>query len=288
MVCWSHSGAAEGLALAHVVQRELAAPAGSGPPPSRPGRCARSGSSSSPSRSPCPPRPAGWRRGCARCRAPARRCRRTASRSSSARGRRVKPGVPFSTMNIDMSRLPGPVLAAMKYRSAWTPLVMNILVPLSTQSSPSRLARGADARHVGAGARLGDAHGGDQLAGDHAAQVLVLLRRVARVVQVRAGHVGVDQHGDDEAGEGGLRQRLGEHQVGQRVGARAPPYSPRTSGRAGRPAPMRRSTSRGTKPCSSQASACGSTSLRDEARDLVAQQLVFGVCRRWSWSSASG
>jgi hypothetical protein len=26
--------------------------------------------------------------------------------------------------------------------------------------------RGADARHVGAGARLGDAHGGDQLAGD--------------------------------------------------------------------------------------------------------------------------
>ena len=51
-----------------------------------------------------------------------------------------KPGVPFSTMNMEMSRLPGPDLAAMKYRSACTPLVMNILVPLSTQSSPSRLA----------------------------------------------------------------------------------------------------------------------------------------------------
>jgi hypothetical protein len=38
------------------------------------------------------------------------------------------------------------------------------------------------------------------------------------VVQVRAGHVGVDQHGDDEAGVGGLAQRLGKHQVGQRVG----------------------------------------------------------------------
>jgi hypothetical protein len=52
----------------------------------------------------------------------------------------VKPGVPFSTMNIDMSRLPVPVLAATKYRLACTPLVMNILVPLSTHSSPSRRA----------------------------------------------------------------------------------------------------------------------------------------------------
>src|SRR5512133_762152 len=47
-----------------------------------------------------------------------------------------KPGVPFSTMNIDMSRLPLPVFAATKYRLACTPLVMNILVPLSTHSPP--------------------------------------------------------------------------------------------------------------------------------------------------------
>ena len=52
----------------------------------------------------------------------------------------LKPGVPFSTMNIDMACRASPVLAAMKYKSACTPLVMNILVPLSTQWSPSRLA----------------------------------------------------------------------------------------------------------------------------------------------------
>jgi hypothetical protein len=56
----------------------------------------------------------------------------------------VKPGVPFSTMNIDMpwrdSVAPSGVLAAMKYRSACTPLVMNIFVPLSTQCSPSALS----------------------------------------------------------------------------------------------------------------------------------------------------
>jgi hypothetical protein len=45
----------------------------------------------------------------------------------------LNPGVPFSTMNIETSRLPGPVFAATKYRSACTPLVMNILVPFSTQ-----------------------------------------------------------------------------------------------------------------------------------------------------------
>ena len=60
---------------------------------------------------------------------------------SSARPTR-KPGVPFSTMNIDMpwrdAAAPGcGVLAAMKYRSACTPLVMKSLVPFRTQWSPS-------------------------------------------------------------------------------------------------------------------------------------------------------
>ncbi len=52
----------------------------------------------------------------------------------------VKPGVPFSTMNIDMPWRALVVFAAMKYRSAWTPLVMKSLVPFSTQWSPSRRA----------------------------------------------------------------------------------------------------------------------------------------------------
>ena len=42
----------------------------------------------------------------------------------------VNPGVPFSTMNIDMPWRALVVLAATKYRSACTPLVMNSLVPL--------------------------------------------------------------------------------------------------------------------------------------------------------------
>ena len=52
----------------------------------------------------------------------------------------VKPGVPFSTMNIDMPWRALVVFAARKYRSAWTPLVMKSLVPFSTQWSPSRRA----------------------------------------------------------------------------------------------------------------------------------------------------
>ena len=38
------------------------------------------------------------------------------------------------------------------------------------------------------------------------------------MVQMRAGHVGVHQHRDDETGKRALRQRFGKHQVGQRVG----------------------------------------------------------------------
>ena len=38
------------------------------------------------------------------------------------------------------------------------------------------------------------------------------------MVQMRAGHVGVHQDAHDEAGKGGLRQRFGKDQVGQRIG----------------------------------------------------------------------
>ena len=59
--------------------------------------------------------------------------------------------------------------------------------------------RGAHARHVRAGTGFGNAHRRDDVAGDHSRQITRLLRRRARVVQVRAGHIGMHQHGDDEA-----------------------------------------------------------------------------------------
>ena len=55
-----------------------------------------------------------------------------------------KPGVPRSTAKIERPREPlaaGSVRAATNTRSASTPLVMNILLPLITQWSPSRWAR---------------------------------------------------------------------------------------------------------------------------------------------------
>ena len=53
------------------------------------------------------------------------------------------------------------------------------------------------------------------LTANGAREVLLFLRGTARMVQVRARHVGVDQHRDDEAAEGRLRQRLGEDEVGR-------------------------------------------------------------------------
>jgi hypothetical protein len=41
------------------------------------------------------------------------------------------------------------------------------------------------------------------------------------VVQVGAGHVGVHEYGDDEAAVGAVGQRVGEGQVGERVGVAA-------------------------------------------------------------------
>ena len=76
----------------------------------------------------------------------------------------------------------------------------------------------AHARHVRTCAGLRDADRCDGVAPDDAWQITRLLRRRARMVQVRAGHVRVHQHRDDEAAESGLRQRFGKHQVGQRVG----------------------------------------------------------------------
>ncbi len=80
---------------------------------------------------------------------------------------------------------------------------------------------GADRGDVGAGVGLGHRHRGHQLARDHPAQVAVALRLRAAVHEVRARHVGVHQHRHDEAAEGRARQRLLEHDGGERVGAGA-------------------------------------------------------------------
>ena len=172
--------AAEGLARLARGPASAAAPACSGPPPSRPARCARSGSSSSPRRSPCPPRRAGGPAGT-----------RQSSKCSSAVSEQrqpvlsswrptLKPGVPFSTAKIEMSRWPGPVRAATKTRSACTPLVMNSLLPLITQCVAVAARVGAQAGDVGAGAGLGDADRGDQFAARDARHPARLLRARCR------------------------------------------------------------------------------------------------------------
>ena len=53
----------------------------------------------------------------------------------------LKPGVPFSTTNSEMPRLPfpsGSVRAATMYRSPSAPLVMKVLAPLITQPPSAR------------------------------------------------------------------------------------------------------------------------------------------------------
>ncbi len=80
---------------------------------------------------------------------------------------------------------------------------------------------GADALHVGAGVGLGDADGGDGVARDDAGHVGGLLGVGARVEEVDGGHVGMDQHGDGEAGVGGAAEFLGQHGGGAGVHRRA-------------------------------------------------------------------
>ena len=77
--------------------------------------------------------------------------------------------------------------------------------------------RGADALHVRAGIGLGHGDGNDLLAGDDIGQVLVLLRLAAGIGDVDRGHVGMDQRGDRDAGEGRAAQFLGQHDSRHRV-----------------------------------------------------------------------
>jgi hypothetical protein len=95
------------------------------------------------------------------------------------------------------------------------------------------------------------------------------------MVQMRARHVGMDQHGDDEAGEGGLGQRLGEHQVGQGIGLAAAVFAfvhqAEQAGRAELSQHLARRVPRRFPGQAVRLDLAG-----DEAGDLVAQQLVLG------------
>jgi hypothetical protein len=79
----------------------------------------------------------------------------------------------------------------------------------------------ADRGHIGAGVGFADRHRGDDVAGEDLREPALLLRGSARVDQVRARHVGVHQHGDDESSRCRTRQRLLEDDVGHHVGAGA-------------------------------------------------------------------
>ena len=70
--------------------------------------------------------------------------------------------------------------------------------------------RGPYAGHVRTGVGLGDTDREDGLTGEHFRHPLGQLLVIARVDEVRAGHVGVHEHGDVEAGEGRGPECLGE------------------------------------------------------------------------------
>jgi hypothetical protein len=73
------------------------------------------------------------------------------------------------------------------------PLVMKILAPLMTYSSPSSLARALDALQVRARARLGHGDGGHGLAAGHLRQPVLLLRGRAEVDDVVGDDVRVQR-----------------------------------------------------------------------------------------------
>ena len=135
--------------------------------------------------------------------------------------------------------------------------------------------RRADAGDVRARARLGDRDRGDRPARRDPRHPARLLRRAPGVVQMRARHVGVDEDGDDEAAEGRLRQRFGEDQVGERVGAGAAVLLGVHQAEQAGVAELSQHLARrhaGVLP----GERMRLDLARDEARDLLAQQLVLG------------
>ena len=74
---------------------------------------------------------------------------------------------------------------------------------------------GANTCNVRTGAWLRDAYSCNRFASNHIWQILSLLRRSARMVQMGTRHIGVYQDRDDEARKSGLRQCFCKHQIGQ-------------------------------------------------------------------------
>ncbi len=80
---------------------------------------------------------------------------------------------------------------------------------------------GAHGGKIGAGVGLGHGDGRDDLARADPRHPPFVLGLVARMPEVRRGHVGVDQHRHREAAAGGAAQFLRQDRIGQRVEARA-------------------------------------------------------------------
>ena len=106
-------------------------------------------------------------------------------------------------------------------KSARGPLVMKVLEPLITYSSPSRIARGADAGDVGAGARLGDPDAADLLALEAGFEVLALLLLAAEQVDRRQHHVALHGEAHVGAARAGVAHALGADQRVEVVAALA-------------------------------------------------------------------
>src|SRR5680860_1548477 len=122
-----------------------------------------------------------------------------------------KPGELVGTTK---PRMPSSVCAQTTATWATEPLVIHILLPLSTQSPPSRLAvvRAAGVRAV---VGLGQSEAADGLAGGHARQPLLLLLFAAPAPDGEHGQRAL--HGDQRAhsGVGGLQLEAGQAVVGR-------------------------------------------------------------------------
>ena len=106
-------------------------------------------------------------------------------------------------------------------KSARAPLVMKVLEPLITYSSPSRTARVRMPGDVGAGARLGDAERRDLLALDRRHEVALLQLLGAELEDRRRRHVGVDGDAHRSPPLLRVRHRLAAHDRHQVVAALA-------------------------------------------------------------------
>ena len=163
--------------------------------------------------------------------------------------------------------------------SATEPLVIHILVPFSTQSSPSRLARVRMPAGLEPKSGLGQPEAADRLAGRHPRQPGLLLLLAAELPDREHGQRALHRHHAAHAGVAGLQLQAGQP-VRDGVGARAAVARPGAC-RAGRARRPRASAPRSSSPRSYQSAMFGrtrrSTNVADAGLDvplLVGQQVV--------------